>query len=58
MHIEYDFYQHKMTYKGDVDRGIMPFLAFFMCAEILSIRKKQIRNMRSIMINNTEHKIS
>ncbi len=29
MHIEYDFYQHKMTYKGDVDRGIMPFLIYY-----------------------------
>lgn len=47
-------YQHKLTYKGDVDRGIMFIL---ICAASFKYAKSKT-NMKDILINNKIHKIS
>lgn len=47
-------YQHKLTYKGDVDRGIMFII---ICAASFKYAKSKT-NMKDILINNKIHKIS
>ena len=41
-------------YKGDVDKVIL----FIICAEILAIMIKQNKDLKGIVINDKEHKIS